>query len=71
MQQVNHTGIGGADSNRSFGQVLQHRIEVERRSADDLQHIAGRGLLLQRLAPLSQEPRVLHCDDRLRREVLQ
>ena len=37
----------------------------------DLQYLGGRGLLLQGLARLGQEPRVLHRDHRLRREVLQ
>ena len=36
-----------------------------------LQHFSSRRLLLQRLARLSQEPRVLHCDHRLRGEILQ
>ena len=34
-------------------------------------HLGGRGLLFQRLARLGDQPRVLHRDDRLRREVLQ
>ena len=34
-------------------------------------HLGGRGLLLQGLARLVNQPRVLHRDDRLRREVLQ
>ena len=34
-------------------------------------HLGGRGLLLQRLARLGDQPRVLHRDDRLRREILQ
>ena len=34
-------------------------------------HLGGRGLLLQGLARLGDQPRVLHRDDRLRREVLQ
>ncbi len=34
-------------------------------------HLGGRGLLLQCLARLGQQPRVLHRDHRLRREVLQ
>ena len=50
---------------------VEHRREIAGRGVDDLQHLGGRGLLLQRLARLSQEPRVFHCDDRLRREVLQ
>ena len=36
-----------------------------------LQHLGGRGLLLQRLARLGDQPRVLHRDHRLRREILQ
>ena len=50
---------------------VEHRGEVAGRGIDDLQYLGGRGLLLQRLARLGQEPRVLHCNDRLRREVLQ
>ena len=34
-------------------------------------HLGGRGLLLQSFARLGDQPRVLHRDDRLRREVLQ
>ena len=45
--------------------------EVAGRGVDDLQHLGGRGLLLQSLARLGEEPRVLHRDDRLCREILQ
>ena len=38
---------------------------------DDAEHLGGRGLLLQGLARLGDEARVLHRDDRLRREALQ
>ena len=34
-------------------------------------HLGGRGLLLQGLARLGDQPRVLHRDHRLRREILQ
>ena len=55
--------------------LLQHRVEHRRevagRGIDDPQHLGGRGLLLQRLARLGDQPRVLHRDDRLRREILQ
>jgi hypothetical protein len=33
--------------------------------------LGGRGLLIESLARFGQEPRVLHCDDRLSREILQ
>ena len=46
-------------------------VEIAGRGIDDLQHLGGRGLLLQSLTRLGNEPRVLHRNDRLRREVLQ
>src|SRR5262245_65154509 len=59
-----------AEPDRSLEHRVEHRCEVAGRGIDDLQYLGGRGLLLQRLARLGQEPRVLHCDNRLRREVL-
>ena len=53
-----------------FDQRLQHRPEVEGRAADDLEHVGGGGLLLQRFAQLVEQPRVLDGDDGLRGEVL-
>ena len=50
---------------------VEHRRELAGRGIDDLQHLGGCGLLLQGLARLGQEPRVLHRDDRLRGEILQ
>ena len=57
--------------------ALEHRLQVARRAGDDLQHLAGRGLLLQRLgqiigalAQLVEQPRVLDGDHRLGGEVL-
>jgi hypothetical protein len=55
--------------------ALDHRVEdrgeVAGRRIDDLQYLGGRGLLFQGLARLGQQPRILHRDDCLRREVLQ
>jgi len=56
---------------RLFQDRIEHRREIAGRGIDDLQYLGGRGLLLQRLARLGQEPSVLHRDDRLRREILQ
>ena len=47
------------------------RILRAGRRVDDLQYLGGRGLLLQSLARLGQEPRILHRGDRLRREVFE
>ena len=60
-----------AEPHRLFEHRVEYRREVAGRRIDDLQHFGGRGLLLQCLARLGQEARILHCDDRLRREVLQ
>src|SRR5258708_34970335 len=50
---------------------VEHRSEVAGRAVDDLQYLGGRGLLIQGLAGLGDQPRVLHRDHRLRGEVLQ
>ena len=50
---------------------VEHRRQIAGRGIDDLQHLGGRGLLLQSLTRLGNEPRVLHRNDSLRREILQ
>ena len=52
--------------------ALEHRLEGRRRTADDLQHLGGGGLLLQRLGQLArarlhlvEQPHVLDRDHRL------
>ena len=62
---------GLAERVRLFQHRIEHRREIAGRGIDDLQYLGGRGLLLQRLARLGDQPRILHRDDRLRREVLQ
>src|SRR6266702_8879811 len=47
---------------------IEHRLEIEGRTADNLEHLGGRGLLLQRFPQLVQQPRVLDRDDGLARE---
>ena len=60
-----------AETHSLFENCVKNRAKVAGRGIDDLQHLGGRGLLLQRLARLGDEARVFHRDDRLRREVLQ
>jgi hypothetical protein len=55
-----------------FNQRVEHRLQVEGRAADDLEHIAGRGLVFERflkimgaVAQLVEQPRVLDRDHRL------
>ena len=50
--------------------VLQHGLQIEGRAADDLEHVGGGGLLLQRLPQFVEQPRVLDGDDGLGGEVL-
>src|SRR5262249_54089633 len=56
---------GVAKAVRFFKDYVEHRGQVTRRAVDDLQHLGRRGLLLQSLARLSQQPCILHRDDRL------
>ena len=60
-----------AEPHRLVEDRIEHRGEVAGRGIDDLQDFGGRGLLVERLARLGDEARVLHRDDGLRREVLQ
>ena len=53
-----------------FDQRVEHRLQIEGRAADDLEHVGGGGLLLQRFAQLVEQPRVLDGDDGLGGEVL-
>src|SRR5262249_8038950 len=62
---------GTTEDTRLFKYRLVDRSEFAGRGIDDLQHLRRRGLLLQSLARLGQEPRILHRNDRLRREILQ
>jgi hypothetical protein len=61
-----------------FRNGVEHRLQIKGRAADRLQHVAGRGLVFERflkvasaLAQFAEQPRILHRDHGLRREVLQ
>ena len=41
-----------------FDQRVEHRLQIEGRAADDLEHVGGGGLLLQRSARSSLSSRV-------------
>src|SRR5262249_49325247 len=62
--------VGIGKPSGGFDQRLEHRFEVEGRAADDLEHVGGGGLLLQRFAQLVEQPRILDGDHRLRGEIL-
>src|SRR5512144_3082155 len=72
-------GTLGAEEDAEVGFTYPHcvrqhsvkdRIEFARRRADDLEHVGGGRLLLQRLTQLVEQSRVLDRDDGLRGEVL-
>src|SRR5262249_24448084 len=63
--------LSSAEAHRSFQHRVEHRREIAGRRVDDTKNLGRRRLLFQRLARLIYQPRVLHRDDRLRREVLQ
>src|SRR5262249_52111496 len=54
---------------RRFDQRIEHGLQIEGRAADDLEHVGGSGLLLQRLPQFVEQASVLDGDDRLGREV--
>ena len=58
-----------AQPRRRLDQRIEHRLQIEGRAADDLEHVGGGGLLLQRFAQLVEQPRVLDGDDGLGGEV--
>ena len=54
-----HVGlIGAAQARYRLYQGVQNGFEADRRPADRLQHVAGRRLLLERLAQLLEKTRV-------------
>src|SRR5262245_50599055 len=62
--------LGFAQACRRFDQRVEYRLQIERRAANDLEHVGGGGLLLERLAQLVEQARVLDGDDGLRGEIL-
>ena len=59
-----------AQARSRFGQRIEYGFEIERRAADDLEHVGGGGLLLQRLPQLVEKAGVLDGDDGLGGEAL-
>jgi hypothetical protein len=52
-------------------QRIEHSLQIERRAADDFQHVGGRGLLLQGLLRFVEEPDIVDGDDGLIGESLE
>ena len=63
------TPLAPRTARRPSDQRVEHGLQIERRAADDLQHVGGRGLLLQRLGEIArarlhlvEQPHVLDRD---------
>jgi hypothetical protein len=69
LRPVDGCAVGLAQSRRRLDQRIEHGLQIEGRAADDLEHVGGGGLLLQRLAQLVEKTRVLYGDNRLGGEV--
>ncbi len=74
-QAGDHRLVRPAKSSGELDQRIEHRLEIERRAADHLEHLGGGGLLLQRvgevvgaLVQCAEQPRILDRDHRLRGE---
>src|SRR5262245_59040572 len=72
FRQPKEAELGLADSGRVREHRLEHWLQLARRTADDLQDLRGRSLLLQcfahivgALAQLAEQPRILDRDDGL------
>ncbi len=60
-----------AQADRPFEHRVEHRPEIAGRGVNDPQDLGGRGLLIERLACLGDEPRIFHRDHRLGGEIFE
>src|SRR5206468_6191530 len=77
VEAEDERSFGLAQPDGVLGERLEDRLQIERGPADDLEQLAGRGLLLERHAQLAvarlelvEQPNVLDRDDGLVREGL-
>ena len=77
LAQIETPEIRSAQPGGGLDQCVEHRLQIEGRAADDLEHIAGRGLVFERffevagaLLQFAEQPRVFHRDHRLGGKVL-
>src|SRR5215467_664579 len=61
----NHSSCCAAEPDSRTQESIEHGLQIEGRAADDLEHVGGGGLLLQRLAQFFEQARVLDRDHRL------
>src|SRR5262249_46963479 len=63
VEQEEERPLGLAYPDGVLNQCVEDGLKLERRAADDLEHVGGGGLLLQRFAQLVEQARVLNRDD--------
>src|SRR5215468_6297784 len=61
--------LGIADPHRVFQHLLKHRLKFARRTRDYLQHLGGRGLLLEGFAQFIQQTGIFDGNDGLSSKV--
>src|SRR6516225_1005961 len=59
---IHHRLIGAAEARHSLDQRVEHRLEIDGRAADSLEHVCGGGLPLQGFLGLVEQPRVFDSD---------
>src|SRR5215510_13419282 len=59
-----------AQARCGLDQRVEYRLQVECRTADDLEHVGSRGLLLKRLPQLVEQACILYGDNSLCGEIL-
>ena len=57
--------LRAAELRRRFDQRVEHRLQIESRAADHLEHVGGGGLLLQRFAQLVDQACIFDRDSGL------
>src|SRR6185295_19640175 len=65
LNHSNHRVIGSAHLSSPLGNRIEHRLDLGRRTRDDLKNLARRCLLLQRFLELLKQPGILDRDNRL------
>ena len=66
----NDSKLGFANACRLFQHRLEHWFQLSGRRTDDLEHVGGGSLLLERFTQLAKQPRVLDGNDGLGGKIL-
>src|SRR5262249_49278896 len=70
LRPVDRCAVCITQSRSRLDQGIQYRLKIESGAADDLKHIGGGGLLLERFAQLVEQACILYRDNSLCGEIL-